>query len=101
MKHIHGPTSRPAVKPAEPLVWKKRAQTDHTITGPRHIWATRCGRYRVVFSQPVFHVPAIYYAQRWIRCAGNPDKFFWDNISKHRKKEPAFEACEKEHKKHG
>jgi hypothetical protein len=78
------------------LDWKKRCRKDSTVTSDRKIWETKCGRYKVVFSQVRFGrgpngIPDTYYAIE----RGES----WESIiSKHRKKNPAMKACEKHFK---
>ena len=62
----------------------------------RKIWETKCGRYKVVFSQVRYGrgpngIPDTYYA-----IERGDD---WESIiSKHRNKNPAMKACEKHNK---
>ena len=78
------------------LEWKKRCRKDSTIISDRKIWETKCGMYKVVFSQIRFGkgpdgIPDTYYA---ICMDEDGEKI----ISKHRKKGPAEKACEKHNK---
>lgn len=79
------------------IQWKKRSKTDQTLVSDRRIWESRCGLYRVIFSQIRYgrnlgknSIPDTYYAM--IR---KTKEDYFNIISKHRKKNPAFEACEK------
>ena len=75
------------------LEWKKRCKTDVTIVSNRKIWETKCGRYKVIFSQIRYGrgpngIPDTYYA---ISLKDGQESI----ISRHRKKGPAMRACEK------
>jgi hypothetical protein len=78
-----------------PLEWKKRCRRDQTIASDRKIWESRCGLYRVVLSHIRYGGGVLadyFYAQEF------EEPRSWQNISHHRKKEPAFRACENRQK---
>ena len=83
------------------IQWKTRAKKDQTTCADRKTWESRCGLYKVVFSQIRFgrglgpkSIPDTYYAM----SRKTKDGFF-SIISKHRKKNPAIQSCEKLAKK--
>ncbi len=78
------------------IAWKKRCQKVQGEVANRKIWGSKCGEYRVVFSQIRYGrgpkgIPDTYYAMKL-------DGDCWTIISKHRKKSTAMKACEKEAK---
>jgi hypothetical protein len=83
------------------IQWKTRCKKDQTICADRKTWGSKCGLYQVVFSQIRFgrglgpkSIPDVYYAMSRKTTDG-----FFDIISKHRKKNPAIQSCEKLAKK--
>lgn len=79
------------------LDWKKRCRKDSTIVSDRKIWETKCGSYKIVFSQIRYGrgpdgIPDSYYAIE-------TDEVGERIISRHRKKNPATKACEKDARK--
>lgn len=83
------------------IQWKTRCKKDQTVCADRKTWESRCGLYKVVFSQIRFgrdlgpkSIPDVYYAMSRKTTEG-----IFDIISKHRKKNPAIQACEKLAKK--
>jgi hypothetical protein len=83
------------------IQWKTRCKKDQTICADRKTWQSRCGLYQVVFSQIRFgrdlgpkSIPDVYYAMSRKTTEG-----IFDIISKHRKKNPAIQSCEKLAKK--
>jgi len=80
------------------LEWKKRCKNDTTIVSQRKIWETKCGTYKVIFSHITLGegaIPDTYYA---IRVDLTGDRRTETILSRHRKKNPAVKACEKDHK---
>lgn len=70
------------------LEWLRRAKCDQTLVASRKIWESHCRRYKVIHSRPLFRgLPEMFYA---VRCDESGETI----ISKHRKKTPAFKACE-------
>jgi hypothetical protein len=72
------------------LNWPKRCRKEKWYF-ERRIWESRCGRYRVVHS----HCPyGTEMADRWYAMVYDFADAMWDRLSTHRKREPAFKACE-------
>ena len=83
------------------IQWKKRCKKDQTICADRKTWGSRCGLYQVVFSQIRYgkglgpqSIPDVYYAM-----SRKTEDGFFNIISRHRKKNPAIQSCEKVAKK--
>jgi hypothetical protein len=77
------------------LDWKKRCRKDSTLVSDRKIWETKCGTYKVIFSQIRYGrgldgIPDTYYAIYKDEEDGE------EIISKHRKMSTAMKACEKD-----
>lgn len=69
------------------MIWKKRCKKDSTIVSDRKIWETKCGTYKVIFSQIRYGrgpngIPDTYYAIE----TGDSETI----ISRHRKKSTAI-----------
>tara|TARA_Y100000034_G_scaffold72508_1_gene87408 strand:- start:2318 stop:2614 length:297 start_codon:yes stop_codon:yes gene_type:complete len=84
------------------IQWKKRSKADQTLTSDRKTWESRCGLYKVVFSQIRYgrglgkkSIPDQYYAM----ARKTKDEIFEIISRNHRKKNPAIEMCEKLAKK--
>ncbi len=89
----HSLRPTPNAPPAGKLVWRKTARRDETLVAHRRIWYSRCGRYRVVECRPKVSLPVCFYAEE-LRDT-DPSVVAWDVISRHRKRGPAFEACQR------
>lgn len=77
--------------------WKTRSKKEQSLVADHRVWESRCGLYKVVFSQIRYgrglgkkSIPDVYYAMS--RLDKNDS---YGIISKHRKKNPAIKACEK------
>jgi hypothetical protein len=78
-----------AKKKSTVLEWK-RAKKDETELSVRRTWDSRCGLYRVQESISRYGLPTVYYA---LQKDKGTDCFFI--LSRHRKRKPAEDACEK------
>jgi len=81
--------------------WKTRCKKDQSAVADRKTWGSKCGLYQVIFSQIRYgkglgpkSIPDVYYAMSRSVTDG-----FFNIISKHRKKNPAIQSCEKLAKK--
>ncbi len=89
--------SRSPTLSAAPLHWKS-PRTTLTIASRQRLYESRCGRFRVVHSRCLFGprkgpqaILDVWYACHLERINGRP---VWSILSKHRKRAPAFAACE-------
>jgi hypothetical protein len=82
---------------ATTIEFKRRAVCELRNECRRKIWESHCGRYRVIYSKPlVGKLPATWYAMAEQLSSGVVNSHrSWTIISKHRKRDPAFEACQK------
>jgi len=74
------------------LTWKC-PRTETTAVARRRIWESRCGRFRVVRSRYLYgRLPDVWYACILDQSNG---RTFWAILSKHRRRKPAFAACQR------
>ena len=76
------------------LTFSPRARRDTTATSRRRIWPSRCGRYRIVFARCKFGPRRGRQAIPDVWRAEVHDRWGWAPMSGHRKREPAFRACQ-------
>ncbi len=74
------------------LQWPKKAKVEHGVT-KRRIWRSKCCRYRVVHSHCEYG-DKDSLADVWYAMVFDAMNHMWDIISRHRKRQPAFKACE-------
>ena len=89
--------------PVPGLQWKRRATVVVGSTHRRRVRESRCGWYRVVYSRCLYGprkgrqaIPDVFYAMKLVVVSRT---ICWEVISEHRKRGPAFRACEKDAKK--
>jgi len=89
--------------PVPGLQWNKRATVVIGSTHRRRIRESRCGWYRVVHSSCLYGprkgrqaIPDVFYAMKLVVVSR---RICWEVISEHRKRGPAFKACEKDAKR--
>lgn len=76
--------------PKPKLSWK-RGVVQSLATGPRKVWTSRCGQYRIeLYYKRLGGLPDLYYAMRRM------DDLAWHTISTHQKRETAEAACQKD-----
>lgn len=78
--------------------WPHHPRIEITDTSRRRIWQSRCRRFRVIHSRCLYGQEAEKskrLADRWYAVRYDPVEKMWDIISWHRKKIPAFAACER------
>lgn len=83
------------------LAWRA-PRSRVTVTSKCRVWQSVDGRYRVVRARSLFGLPTVYYALRLTTVNGRDCwlPIEWSakaGLVKHRKKGPAFKACEKDH----
>ncbi len=91
-------TAHAAVRFPRRLAWKS-PRTLLTIASRQRLYESRCGRFRVVWSRCLFGprkgpqaILDVWYACHLEHINGRP---VWSILSKHRKRAPAFAACER------
>ena len=73
------------------LDWPRAPRRETTIAARRRIWQSRDRRFRVVHSAYLYRG----LADCWYALDYDPLTETWNIISRHRRRGPAFRACEK------